>query len=266
MQETQKTLHTLILLSALLMTASTCFARGGPAPPAKSDKPSNTNAASSSVGASAPTHTLQNNTTATPNEADEKDINPFTGGSMSEAQLRRTLEREKLITAIASEKTKQTQSNSELQMARLRNAAEKSRLATVTKEFAPLPVAAAPPLARQPSPAKPSPSTPRAVDRGSSLSLGDSAAAPITLISPSQGAALGTRAEIRFVDELVELKPGPARNPSVVASVDTQRSADQNQVRPINPITVSPAGLPAPQVFPNASPVIPAPLQSSFPR
>jgi hypothetical protein len=67
------------------------------------------------------------------------------------------------------------------------------------------------------------------------------------------------RAEIRFADELVELKSGPARNPSVVASVDAQRSADQNQPRAIAPISVAPAALPAVQMPPSVSPIVPSP-------
>jgi hypothetical protein len=266
----QKMSLTLVLLSVLLASANSS-ARGGPAAPpptAASSAP-----AESGKTAAAATSASSSGSTSAPKtapaqdaapDAEDKDINPFTGQSLSEAQLRRTLEREKLITAIASEKTKQTQSNSELKMAQLRNAAEKSRLATETRVLAPLPVAT--PSASPPASARARPSSPvasRSEIQPPSMPWSD---VPGSAASNAPRGSAGTRAEIRFADELVELKAGPARNPSVVASVDAQRSADQNQPRAITPISVGPAGLPAPQTLPGLSPIVPSPLSTSVQR
>lgn len=195
----------------------------------------------------------QKSAAATKNDVDDdKDINPFTGQSNSEAQLRRILEREKLITAIAGEKTKQTQSNSELQLARLRNAAEKNRFATESRTLiAPVPVSATAPK---------KPATAIAPDRPLSATLPPPAFdAPAPALTPAWTPAPAVRSEIRFADEIVELKAQrPSGSPSVVASVDTQRSTDPQtgQPRAITPISIPPAGLPVPQV----QPVVPAPI------
>lgn len=243
----------LISLAVLLLAAGHCAARGGPAAPAAQPKPAQTAAAS--VNAT-PTSAASTPAAIASDEVD-KDINPFTGQSQSEAQLRRTLEREKLITAIASEKTKQTQSNSELQMAKLRNVAEKSRLASEVKVIAPVPIA--------PLPASQAQSKARSLNAPASAPT----AAPImpwqdvatttsspTFAAPALSAA--PRAEIRFADEVVELKAGPARNPSVVASVDAQRTPEQTQPRAITPIAVAPVALPPVQGM-NSAPIVPPP-------
>jgi hypothetical protein len=227
-----------LMLAFAASSPATSTARGGPAAPTP-------------VTASSTPAKAAQSTTAEFVETDDKDINPFTGQSLSEAQLRRTLEREKLVTAIASEKTKQTQSNSELQMARLRNAAEKSRLATEKQVLAPLSVQAPAPAKTRslaPAPVQSDNQPPNMVWSG--VTGGNTGA------TYTSGPA---RAEIKFADELVELKSGPARNPSVVASVDAQRSADQNQPRAIAPISVAPAALPAVQMPPSVSPIVPPP-------
>ena len=244
---------TIISLAVLLLAGANCAARGGPAAPASQPEPAKAAAASSS--ATTASAASASTATATNNAADEvdKDINPFTGQSLSEAQLRRTLEREKLITAIASEKTKQTQSNSELQMAKLRNVAEKSRFASEVKVIAPVPIA---PLPAAQSPSK---SRPLASPAAPTMPWSDVAGANAGTVQFA-GPALSAvpRAEIRFADEVVELKSGPARNPSVVASVDAQRTAEQNQPRAINPIAVAPVALPPVQTM-NSTPIVPPP-------
>lgn len=239
---------TLISLAVLLLAAGHCAARGGPAAPAAQPEAAKTAAPSANAAS-----TSAANTPAPNADEVDKDINPFTGQSLSEAQLRRTLEREKLITAIASEKTKQTQSNSELQMAKLRNVAEKSRLASEVKVIAPVPIAAlptAPTLSKARSPAAPT-----AAPTMPWQDVATTTPSP-TLATPALSAA--PRAEIRFADEVVELKAGPARNPSVVASVDAQRTPEQNQPRAITPIAVAPVALPPVQGM-SSAPIVPPP-------
>jgi len=275
------------LLAILVMAAyaAPCAARGGPAPaPEAPSAQASTHAASSpgstktqaqpnapvspearaDTGSATAIHKAAAGQTAD----DDKDINPFTGQSLSEAQLRRTLEREKLITAIASEKTKQTQSSSELQVARLRNAAEKSRFSSEVKILSPIsPISPISQSSSLPTPGSgPTPAKRNAAGAQAPLGLfAPTLAGPAqpshtseTYAPAPQGAgARASRAEIRFADEIVELKPAASSAPSVVASVDAQRaSTDSAQPRPISPIAVPAAALPpVPQTFP----LVPAP-------
>jgi hypothetical protein len=262
---TTGTISVAILYGALALAAGNCAARGGPVP-----EPHAT--ATTAAGINQKTSTIPKKTTsagtlsvnnsAPTANADDKDINPFTGQSLSEAQLRRTLEREKLITAIASEKTKQTQSNSELQLARLRNVAEKSRFSSEVKVLSPVSVPA--PSSRRTDSATPSSRTTVSSARPQFLapqSHFEITPAPAPAPAPLN-VARSTRAEIRFQDEIIELKSGPsaATNVNVIASVDAQRqpTAESTQPRPINPINVTPATLPpiAPPAFPA---MVPAP-------
>lgn len=248
-----------IFFSALALASGQCAAYGGPAPsPQTATAPTVHTAAISSKSPSSSKSVsgvgAPSGTAARPGpgaDADDKDINPFTGQSLSEAQLRRTLEREKLITAIASEKTKQTQSNSELQMAKLRNVAEKSRFTSEVKVLSPITL---------PEPARrPTNSGLRPPAAQPTPSFATAAAPAPTPTGPVMAPPAQTRhrSEIRFSDEIVELKAASS-GASVIASVDAQRppSADATQPRPITPITVTPATLP---------PSFPTPLSSMVP-
>ncbi|MBD8051085.1 hypothetical protein [Limnohabitans radicicola] len=266
------------LLAIILMatSAAPCAARGGPAPipdaPSASsasspglakvqpNPPSKPEVRSDAGSATVPAKAATAGQTAD----DDKDINPFTAQPLSEAQLRRTLEREKLITAIASEKTKQTQSSSELQVARLRNAAEKSRFSSEVKILSPISPSAPLPTPGSvpgsgPSPAKRTAAGAQAQPGFFAPTLAGHAQLTHTpeTFAPAPQGARASRAEIRFADEIVELKPAASSAPSIVASVDAQRaSTDSAQPRPISPIAVPAAALPpVPQTFP----LVPAP-------
>ena len=256
-----------IFIGVLTLISSYSLARGGPAPQetavTKPAAPAQTQTKGPTGDAASQPHKSAIPTA----DLDDKDINPFTGQSLSEAQLRRTLEREKLITAISAEKTKQTQSNSELQTARLRNAAEKSRLSTEMVVLSPVAMPSPAPNAstRKTSKAASSLTTAAAntvrtatpASPAGAMTLSPNAAGPSQDVAPSPSRS--SRAEIKFSDEIVELKAGRFTGTSVIASVDAQRQppADANQPRSITPITVPPATLPAlPSPF---SSMVPAP-------